>query len=146
MPPKSPCCGVYMADFGTVDGVLCEFSILDHCPKCGGLATKDSPTLWESRDLPMLRRVLEASRAGRELEDLTTDELHSLACLEMAGLIDFTRVTLYADDGLIPAIKQVAGITLKGLRTLGEWASDPPPWQPTSYNPAKCEARERRSS
>lgn len=140
IPPKSACCGVYMADFGVADGVLYESSVLDHCPQCGAPATGASPTLWESRDLPMLRRVLAASRTADQLRNLSVDEEDSIRCLHAAGLVNSESLELDLDR-----IYVAVNITPAGLRALGEWPGGPAA-RPTAYNPDKHGAKQRRST
>lgn len=92
-------------------------AIVDYCPHCGKpAAAEPSPTLWESRDLPMLRRVLRVSRTGGQLGGLSADEEDSLDCLAEDCLIKAECLQFDNDR-----TNYIVGITPKGLRTLGEW-------------------------
>lgn len=141
VPPKSECCGVYMVELGVDDGVLVEISVVDFCPQCGTPAAgTSSPTLWESRDLPMLRRVLAASRTADQLRNLSVDEEDSIRCLHAAGLVNSESLELDLDR-----IYVAVNITPAGLRALGEWPGGPAA-RPTAYNPDKHGAKQRRST
>lgn len=143
VPSKSECCGVYMVELGVDDGVLVEISVVDYCPRCGtSAAGTSSLTLWESRDLPMLRRVLAISRtADHRMNGLSADDEDSIRCLHAAGLVN--SGSLRYGTGALAVL--IVNITPAGLRALGEWPCEPAT-RPTAYNPDKHGAKQRRST